>query len=222
MISIRALRVGAIAFGLTAALSSADAFAQVNKCGQGKEAIYTDKPCADGGLAMTMPDSPGGSVSFDIRTHHYAVSAPNFPSAVKTIQSNREGGHWGWAKWKVGYTGDRAQTSRGCYFKSVQVRVTGEIEMPEWRDEANASTADQERWRKSYAGLKVHEDGHIQNGKEFALLLQERLLGLGVVPCADLDNAAAREHQILYSNLRARDAEYDRRTDHGKRQDDHE
>lgn len=64
----------------------------------------------------------------------------------------------------------------------------------------------------------LHEDGHIQHGKEFAILLKERLLGLGVVPCAELDARADQTHNTLYSNLQARDAEYDRRTSHGLRQ----
>ncbi|MBI5912038.1 MAG: DUF922 domain-containing protein [Betaproteobacteria bacterium] len=66
--------------------------------------------------------------------------------------------------------------------------------------------------------LKRHEDGHIQHGRELALLVKERLMGLGVVPCDQMQALAEGEFQRLYGNLKARDQEYDARTNHGATQ----
>jgi predicted secreted Zn-dependent protease len=209
-------RAGALA--LTLALFVFGAQSQVYKCGSGKDAVYTDKPCAIAGAEMKMPSGPGGSFGFDVLTRHYVVSAPNVAAVARTIHDNRPEGHWGRARWHVEYRGERVKTPRGCSFQSVRVQVVGEIEMPQWQEEKSATVTEQELWRKMYSSLQVHEEGHIQNGREFAMLLKERLLGLGDVSCGELDMRAQKENAILYENLRRRDEEYDRRTDHGKRQ----
>lgn len=99
------------------------------------------------------------------------------------------------------------------------MQVIGDIFMPEWTEEKAASVSQQGAWRALYASLKRYEDGHIQNGREFALLLKERLLGLGGAPCAELESRARLEYQLLYGNFQHRDQAYDRRTQHGVRQD---
>jgi predicted secreted Zn-dependent protease len=90
--------------------------------------------------------------------------------------------------------------------------------MPRWINEPSAPQALQRRWSHYYAALKKHEDGHIQHGREFAILMKERLMGIGVVPCDQMQALAQSEYQRLYSNLKTRDQEYDARTNHGASQ----
>lgn len=118
---------------------------------------------------------------------------------------------------KFSITYDAKPAGQGCRLENLVITIRGEILMPEWAEKSSAPSADQAYWDESYRGLKLHEDGHIQHGKEFAIPLNERLLGLGVVPCAELDARANQTHKTLYSCLQARDVEYDRRTSHGLR-----
>ena len=195
--------------------------AQVYKCRQGNAMVFTDRPCAEASspLKGTAEAGPQGAIDFQVNTRHYSVSGPNLMSVYRAIQGSNPGGFAGWARWKVGYEYDSAEARGGCSLKRVTVRVAGEILMPQWVEEGAASAAEQHAWRTSYTGLKRHEDGHIQHGREFALLLKERLLGMGTVPCAELESRARQEYQLLYGNLENRDKEYDRRTNHGLRQD---
>ena len=65
--------------------------------------------------------------------------------------------------------------------------------MPRWTEESSAPLELQRRWRDYYAALKRHEDGHIQHGRELALLVKERLMGLGAVPCDPVSQPLPRE-----------------------------
>ncbi len=205
------------------ALLCAPAHAQVFKCTEGTSVVFSDKPCASASAASTqlaVTSGPGGHLDFQADlTRHYPVTGPNVRAAYLSMRARGPGGWAGMARWKVDYSYEGKTTGNDCKISRVVVRVIGDIQMPQWVEEKNASAADQAEWRRMYAVLKRHEDGHIQHGREFGLLLKERLLGIGTVPCAELATRAQQEYTALYANLNKRDAEYDRRTDHGVRQD---
>lgn len=201
-------------------LPAATAQAQVYRCGPPGAAVFSDRPCADGGTQLkALSASPTGAVEFEVPVFHYEVHARELRGAVHAIRTQNPGGFWGWAGWQVHYKYEHTETGGSCAVKHVTVRVQGKITMPRWVNEAEATQAEQTEWRRMYADLKRHEDGHIQHGREFALLLKERLLGMAAGPCGELAARASGERQRLLANLQQRDAEYDRRTDHGLRQD---
>ena len=57
-----------------------------------------------------------------------------------------------------------------------------------------------------------------QHGRELALLVNTRLLGMGAVPCDEMKTRAKSEYDRIYHNLKERDLEYDARTNHGAAQ----
>ena len=194
--------------------------AQVYQCQQGSSRIFSDRPCTDGVQSVkAVAAGPQGAIRFEVPTRHYKVSAATLRGAYLSMRMNNPGGFAGWARWKVDYHYTPEEAAGRCIIRAVTVHVAGDILMPEWAEERQASREEQEQWRAMYAALKRHEDGHVQHGREFALLLKERLLGLGAVRCDQLDARTRREYDQLYGNLQSRDADYDRRTDHGLRQD---
>lgn len=205
---------------VAAALGAGGAQAQIYQCRQGGSLVFSDRPCAEGAQAVkAAPSGPQGAIRFEVPTRHYKVSAPTLTHAYMTMRANNPGGFAGWARWKVDYRYEHEESGGRCTIRSVTVHVVGDILMPDWAEEKQASAEEQSEWRAMYAALKRHEDGHIQHGREFALLLKERLLGIGTAPCAQLESRAKQEYTQLHENLQRRDAEYDRRTDHGLRQD---
>ena len=203
-----------LAFVLTTLLSLPSQ-AQIFQCSPG---VYTDKPCEGGAKVATAQDAKwaGGKLDFQMHLKHYTVHGNSYHQVFANMM--QAGPFQGFARWQVLKTYDAKPAGKGCTLENLVITIRGEILMPEWAEKSSAPSADQAYWNESYKGLKLHEDGHIQHGKEFAVLLKERLLGLGVVPCAELDARANQTHSTLYSNLQARDAEYDRRTSHGLRQ----
>ena len=194
--------------------------AQVYKCEVAGKSEYSDRPCASGDAQPMKLKSPGGargSIDFHVTTRHYPVTGSDIASAYQSLRVRGPGGFSGWARWKVDYQTTSEAAASGCLITAVTIRVDGEILMPQWTEEKDASLRDQAAWRAMYNQLKRHEDGHVQHGREFALLLRERLMGIGAVPCEQLQPLAQREYQFLYENLKNRDQEYDRRTEHGLR-----
>ncbi|MGY8903921.1 MAG: DUF922 domain-containing protein [Burkholderiales bacterium] len=223
---MKLIRLGLRAkFALVAGLAlcwGVPAFAQIYKCALGASTVFSDQPCPDAlsnPLKRTAPSGPKGQIDFQVGLRTYPVNGPNLAAAYLSMRANGPGGFAGFARWTVDYQYESKSTASGCAISSLKVNIKSDILMPNWIEEKSASTADQTAWRAMYTNLKRHEDGHVQHGREFGLLLKERLLGLGTQDCAQLQSLAQTEYQRLADNLRKRDEEYDRRTDHGLRQD---
>jgi predicted secreted Zn-dependent protease len=208
----------------TLLLASSALHAQIYKCTPAGSIVFSDRPCAEGaGVKLkTATDAPNSDVQVEVVTTHYPVTGSNVQTVAASIKASNPGGFWGWAHWKVDYVLGRSQRGSDCSVSNVSIHMAGQIMMPQWKEEKANSDSQQYWWQQLYASLMRHEQGHIQNGRDFELLLKQRLLGLGTVPCAELDARARREFDLLYANLGNRDREYDRRTQHGLRQDNPE
>lgn len=199
--------------------------AQVHRCKSGTAFVFTDKPCEQGGdVVQAMPTGGSkGALHFEVVTRHYPVHGANLIAAYRSMRASSPDGFSGWARWRVKYELEKtAPVNEQCRVAGVKISVVGDILMPEWKQEREAPQGEQLRWRTMYGDLKRHEDGHVQHGREFGMLLKERLLGLGTMACHHIDAKAQQEYGLLYGNLNNRDKEYDRRTNHGLRQDNPE
>lgn len=211
----RGSRKLAAAFILSMLATSASA--QVYKCSKGGRVAFSDRPCKEAStLHLATAPGPRGSLDFQVPVRHYPINGTDLASAVASMRRNNPGGFAGFARWKVNYRVERIEAGGACVVDAAHVQVIGDILTPEWFEERQA--APQAAWRAAYARLKIHEDGQVQHGREFALLLKEQILGLGRMPCSDLDARVQREYESLLANQRQRDAEYDQRTSHGLRQ----
>jgi hypothetical protein len=197
-------------------LAIGTAHAQVYKCTQGANTVFADKPCPEGAaVKLKTPVGPQSDIQFEALTTHYAVVGASFSQVARRLVTQNAGGFSGWAKWGVGYDFDTLPRAEGCSVDRVRIRVRGQILMPKWETLAEAPPADQAQWNAMYSQLLRDEEGHVQHGREFALLLREKLLGIGTVPCNTIPAATDRVFRTLHKNLEAREVEYDRRTQHG-------
>jgi hypothetical protein len=210
----------AAAFSLALSALAVPASAQVFKCAQAGQTVFSDRPCPDASGAILKASTPGpqGQLDFQVAVRHYLVTAPDYRSAMATLRASKDG-FSGWARWATDYKYDSKPAGTGCAVRSVSVTIRGDILMPDWSNEKTATPADQSYWRTMYANLLRHEEGHTQHGREFGMLLKERLLGMGVMPCGEVDARLRGEYLRLAGNLMKRDQDYDARTAHGLRQD---
>lgn len=195
-------------------------WSQVYKCNEGGVTSFSDQPCVNGDvetMSLEKDNGPRGSIDFAVRVSHYPVTGNDVHEAYAALRKRNPNGFAGWARWNVDFEYTPEVVEPNCRIAEVTVRIVGEILMPEWIGETSAAPDHQAEWRRMYAQLKRHEDGHIQHGREFALLLKERLMGIGTVQCKRLQSRSVEEYQQLFTNLQFRDQEYDRRTDHGLR-----
>jgi RHS repeat-associated protein len=116
--------------------------------------------------------------------------------------------------------------------KSADVELKQTITMPNWVDSNKASPEDQAAWTTSMAGLKEHEQGHADINREEAQKLNIALpgtTGVAVAPTSTeaYKKAGAQLTQKLNQKVKSNAAEnstrqqqYDKRTDHGRKQHD--
>jgi hypothetical protein len=197
------------------------AHAGIFQCSPG---VFTDKPCEGGKAVAVMqtgnPAAAGAKINYDFRQTTYPVHGGDYRSAFNAMKAM--GKFNAWAKWNASYTYNRSQTDKACTMADLVINVSGEIQMPEWVEKGRAPRQDQSWWNEGQRQLQIHEDGHIQHGKDFAILLREQLLGLSSPDCKILDQIASAALYRLEANLRKLDEDYDRLTMHGPRQFNHD
>ncbi len=138
-----------LAFGLYAPLL----WAQVYKCEKAGKTEFSDKPCADDTKPMKLQTTGGalGAIDFKVTTRHYAVTGPDFAAAYRSLRARGPGGFAGWARWKVDYKYTSKTVAADCLLMAVTIRIDGEIMMPDWVEEKNASLKDQAMWQAMYS-----------------------------------------------------------------------
>lgn len=195
--------------------------AQVYRCEQNGKLAFSDQPCVAGAKSSQKAhatSSATGTLDLEIPVKHYTVQGLTYEALSQSLTANGPKGFHGLASWGIAYEYTTKKVRDGCQMEAVRVKVSGNILMPRWSDEPAAPPDLQRRWSTYSAALKQHEDGHIQHGRELAMLVKERLLGLGAVPCEQMKALTEGVFQRLAANLKARDAEYDARTQHGATQ----
>lgn len=201
---------------------TSDVEAQIYRCEHEGKVSFSDRPCQAGAKASQKTYATSGTLGkldVQIEVNRYTVQGRDYQSLKQSLDANGPKGFHGLARWNVNYEYDTKQQGDACRINVVRMKISGEILMPRWADEQAAPAQLRQRWRRYSAALQRHEDGHIQHGRELALLVKERLMGLGSVPCDQLQRLAQREFDRVYGNLKARDQEYDARTHHGATQD---
>lgn len=189
--------------------------AEIHKCSGG---VFTDKPCADGGgtTIASKSEMKVGKINFETNLKTYPVHGATFEQVIAAM--HKVGPFSAWARWAVAFNFRPKPAANGCTIDNLNISIAGDILMPDWAELRSAQGQDYNAWNRMYAILKTHEDGHVQHGQEFAVLLREKLMGIGPQPCDRLQATADQTKAALTENLKRRDEAYDYRTEHGLRQ----
>jgi predicted secreted Zn-dependent protease len=198
----------------------------VNRCEHNGRTVYSQFPCEQKQKStqvdIKLKDQANSRLTSNLIWKTYDVTGLNYAALITSMGTHGpkvDGKSFhGLAKWHVKYNFTTKQAGRQCRFSSVDFTIDGEVLMPRWLDEVKAPADLRQRWTAYYAALKTHEEGHIQNGRELALLVRERFLGMGDMDCDQSQNIAQTEFNRIYNNIKDRDKDYDRRTQHGATQ----
>ena len=122
-------------------------------------------------------------------------------------------------RWDVQWKINHDQQGVTCGVKEVAVAVGIAQNLPKWRGEDNGASTLSGRWKKFAEAVKRHEDGHKEHGIKAAAEIESALQGLKPASnCEDLDKAANAAGEKVIEKYRKLDADYDRTTDHGRKQ----
>jgi predicted secreted Zn-dependent protease len=121
--------------------------------------------------------------------------------------------------WSLNWSFHFDPQPRACALLDATVDLQMLVRLPVLAADAAPSQAVRERWDDFALLLETHEAGHVDTYSEGARALQE---AYGAVPpaatCEELRAELADMGAAAIEAIRAADIEYDRRTDHGRRQ----
>ena len=164
----------------------------------------------------SQPEVNVAKIDFQTKTKTYTVHGATYQQVLAAMQA--AGPFVAWASWGAAFNFTPKSAGNACTIDKLNIAIAGQFLMPEWAERSSARTQDFNAWEAMYAILKTHENGHVKHGEEFAVLLREKLLGIGPQPCEKLQSIANQTSAQLSENLKQRDADYDYRTEHGLRQ----
>jgi len=134
-------------------------------------------------------------------------------------RNRKMGAHYAYTAWKVNYSFDYNQKTEGCSIQSVDTTVNILYRLPHWKNQEEASDQLREKWRKFITVLKIHEEGHANNGKISAEELKKKLLNMKQESsCDELGRDVEILAQSIAKKYKQKDLDYDTSTDHGKKQ----
>jgi len=107
-----------------------------------------------------------------------------------------------------------------CWLTSSRVEVKVTYLMPRWVGPPGPHEELRRAWRRMWWNLKRHEDGHKNNWLRAGAAIEDALRALPPEPdCEALKRLANATVERLLEHHRRNDADYDRRTQHGRIQD---
>ena len=178
------------------------------------------EPAAEPAAADAPPEIV---VPHAVREDYYLVGGRTRQEIERSIQARRPGEFRGKTTWHVDWafsvvTGPAGVTLRG-FDVFVQIRHT----LPRWDRPRVVGAATVHAWNRYIGRLVAHERGHARFGLDAAAEMLRDLAPPAAAnawtePTAEAlsDRLAARCDRIL-ENYRAKEIDYDRRTDHGRR-----
>lgn len=189
--------------------------------GAGAGSVPNEPPARGGAPQGAKPAAPAtkaavaGSAPRGVALSYYDIQGNDFETLLAAL--NATGGFHAKAEWKLSYAYTPKRAGRACSANPVTTQLELTMTMPRWNPPPGASPALFARWQRYTAALRKHEDGHLDIGRAFEDELK-RSLAVISERCEKLEARVKGIFELLLEKHRALDAEYDRKTAHGRTQ----
>ena len=151
-------------------------------------------------------------------TNYYSVTGANFREIRWSIAAARP---WndpfdGDTRWTISWNFASSGSAAGCSAISVSTATKITTTMPRWTPPPDVAPETKERWTRYYTNLLQHEVGHARIALAAATEMRQRLSTVGTQPNCEVLKAVINQRAAnVVDDYRAREKEYDRRTNHG-------
>ena len=127
---------------------------------------------------------------------------------------------WAGTTWtEVKYEFTVRQDANGCRIDSVNALFDARVRLPRWVNRAAAPALQQQAWDAWFPRLERHEQGHVRIGRDAAARIERVVWDTpAAASCGEVTAMAKARAQAVLADLARRQRDYDRRTDHGRRQ----
>lgn len=125
----------------------------------------------------------------------------------------------GYTQWQVNWRYRWWETANSCQITSAQTTLTVTYTLPQIAKNHPVDRETQQTFNRYGQALYQHEQNHKNSGLYAAREIEKTLLNLPAFPlCSQLETRANQLGQRVIEKYRQRDREYDRQTDHGRRE----
>lgn len=149
---------------------------------------------------------------------YYDISGRTPDELLAQIQRKGPSGWAGHTQAHVQYRYATAAGADGCRITVVRAGLEAQVKLPRWVDRDRAPVGMRQWWDHYSRTLEQHESGHVKIAEQTAEEVQRALAQIAPAPSCDAVKAeASRRADPLLSAMQAKQDEYDRSTDHGRR-----
>ena len=211
------------------ALAAPGAALALHKCvGADGKVSYSELPCAGGAKAATISGgsaagsgagaASAGGLTASANVTFYDVAGASYDAVLAGLRAGAAGPHFARADWRLSYDLRWRQGPGSCAVTDVRTTLQLGVRLPRWTPPPGAPGELVARWERFMAALKVHEEGHLENGRGAERETKAALAALSAPDCGILEARAKERFQRIIDAYNAKDAEYDRATGHGRTQ----
>lgn len=174
-------------------------------------------------VLFLLPAAATAQNTLTWRTNFYAVTGE---SIRELRQSMRQARPWkddtetvGLTQWRIDWRFDLKPTAGGCRCASFTTTTSITNTLPRWTPPTNAPPELRADWNRFITSLGQHEDGHSRLAFAAVAELHKQVKAAGEdTDCGRLRNKINDLARRVVDDFRAREREYDRRTNHGATQ----
>ena len=124
-----------------------------------------------------------------------------------------------YTSWRLGWSYREIETVGLCHLSAAEVKLTVIEVIPEWTPPEGTPAALVARWEAYAAAIRAHEDQHKDIAVEAGEAVVAAVTGLPGAPTCEAARAAFDDAaQAVLDTYKARQAAFDRETDHGANQ----
>lgn len=172
-------------------------------------------------LGQSVPAIPPGP-SVKLEYEYYPVRGRNAAEVLQSLKKNapRSDGDsfFGLTTSQTGFSYQLVSVGQRCAVENLGVRTEIRITLPRWKAPANTPQALLDQWDKFMAQLSEHELWHAETSRRGNDEIYHAVRNMQGGSCEALDARARREIDKLSAAIERRNEEYDRLTDHGRKE----
>ena len=157
--------------------------------------------------------------TFHWTTNFYSVTGANFREIRQSIARSRpwSDGFDGDTQWTVNWSYQLTPVPAGCVCTSLRTTTTIVTTMPRWLPPGDVLPEVKEQWTRYFTNLLQHEVGHARIGMAAAAEVDRQLRQNSTASdCQTLKQMIDERAERIVDAHRAKDREYDQRTNHGR------
>lgn len=152
-----------------------------------------------------------------VETVYYSIYGSSYEELSQQMAQKGPRGFSAYTSSSLKYNYRTTSAGSACRIAQINVDYVLTYTMPQWEAPDSAPPALIDWWGKFYTALLSHEENHGRIADQRYSAIRTKLSSLGTRPsCAEFGPLLTQEYNVISQEFAAKQAEYDRLTQHGR------